>query len=179
MTLPRRNAHPEHDTQINCKKFCTENIIPLHRFLAFDRSGKTSQFQHEYQRRRGMVAGTADTLVRVKDFAPLWIEVKRKGEKPTESQRLFGVAMMDVGDAWAWADSVMMYGEALEAHGILLRATWRINAEHLDLLLLGHAMKRKGVGLKSYRKPKRRGPLTAREQRAAMVYANAGKGTLL
>ena len=145
----RASAHPEHKLQIQCHKFANENILPSHKFLGFDRGRAHGQWSHEYERRRGLESGTADTLTRVKDFAPFWFELKDGANEPTDNQREFGREMIALGDGWGWGNSVLSYCRGLKAHGIPLRATAEINAEHLDRLLLAGKMKKAGKAPKS------------------------------
>lgn len=169
----RKHGHPEHNTQIQCKVFCQQNILCPYEFLGFDRGPARTMMQHEYERRRGIRRGQSDTLVKAKGFVGLWIEVKDVGKKPTDDQREFGAAMVAVGDVWDWGDSVMMYAEALNRHGIPLRATWRVNAEHLDRLLAGAKARKAGKKPRSYRP--RKAPVTAAGLRFAHAHAALGR----
>jgi hypothetical protein len=151
-----KSSHPEHKLQIQCHKFADENILVAHKFLGFDRSRAEGPWSHEYERRRGLESGTSDTATFFIELVPLWFELKDAGKEPSDKQRGFGTDMIALGHGWDWGDCVMDYCLALEAHGVPLRRTARINAEHLDRLLLAAKMKKVAKAPKSYRKPRQK-----------------------
>jgi hypothetical protein len=100
-------------------------------FLAFDRAEARGQRSHLYQARRGVRAGTSDTLT-IAAGIHLWWEAKAKGSKPTDTQQQFGQNVVAAGDYWSWGTSIADYLRDLRECGIPVVASADYLAMHWD-----------------------------------------------
>ncbi len=124
----------EHILQVRIREFVRDAVDAPHEFLAFDRSAAGGQFTHDRERSRGIRSGTADTLLMVAGMPDIWVELKRRGEKPEPGgdQEKFGEAVIAVGRMWFWADTVESYHQGLVRCGVPLRANAAFQAMHKD-----------------------------------------------
>jgi hypothetical protein len=150
----KRAAQPEHALQVQVHKFTRDCIDAPHVFLAFDRTRKLSAMQHVREKSRGLRAGTADTLLLLKSFIPIWVELKAGDNKPSDLQYQFGQDVTAVGNYWGWTASVDGYRKILAHCGVPLRPSAPLVSEHLDRLLLGAKLKHGGKVAGNYRKPR-------------------------
>lgn len=163
----------EHTFQVRLRKWVREAVATDHEFMAFDRSQASGQFTHDRERSRGLRKGTPDTLLLVKGFAPIFCELKAKGEvvKPGSAQDEMGLALMAVGCWWSWCDRVQTYCAWLQTIGVPLRANAEFLALHADGstdTLIAKAEAKAGKAPKSY-KPRAAKPTAARLRRGEAV----------
>jgi hypothetical protein len=145
-------AQPEHALQTQVCRFVRDCVAAEHVFLAFDRGRKNSAMQHVREKARGLRAGTADTLLLVKDMPPLWVELKAGTNTPSDLQDQFGDDVTAVGCRWDWTRSVIGYCAILRNAGVPLRPNAALVAAHLDALLAGRQAKSEGLLPKRKRK---------------------------
>src|SRR5688572_15358863 len=81
--------------------------------------GKRTASECAHLMRMGMVTGAADLLVLVPKKPPLWLELKKRGERPTPEQISFFHLVEKSGHAWAWCDGINAALHILRAHGAL------------------------------------------------------------
>lgn len=67
----------------------------------------------------GMLPGVADLFVKVFDRVPLFLELKKRGQKPRDDQWAFHDAALKAGCAYAWADSLDDALAALREYGAI------------------------------------------------------------
>jgi hypothetical protein len=130
----------EHPTQVKVKQWVRECIPAPKTFLAFDRTKKHSARQHINEAARGLRKGTPDTCLMVKPLPAMWVELKRKGEKPDEDQKNVGADIVASGHLWGWVDTVVGYARLIQSWGVPVSAYALLRAEHHDLVLAGEAI---------------------------------------
>lgn len=120
--------------------------------------GTKEQRAREWQhlQAQGVKQGIGDMLV----LAPghcLFVELKAKANKQSESQYAFQAKMAALGHGYEVVRSVEALGQALERNGVPLRAGWRVAAMQHDAALDSEpapAVKRTGATKgKSLRRP--------------------------
>ena len=155
---PKKRGHGEHNLQVAVKKFCGEVITVPFLFLAFDRSRKQSQFQHMYEKARGVTAGTPDCLLMVRGSPGVWCELKFGKNPVTQSQERIGAQIQEVGRFWDVCRSVTEFHTLLLRAQIPLRSNSALIAEHRDRLLAAPRIQAARVNGARGGRPKRAKP---------------------
>ena len=135
---------PEHDLQVMIRKFVAEAVKGDHLFIAFDRSRKQSPMQHMFEKARGLLKGTPDTILLTPNLPAIWVEIKAPGKTVSSlsyEQHLMGDTIKRCGHVWFWANSVVGYGQQLKAAGVPLVPWWPELAEKRDGILAAGAVK--------------------------------------
>lgn len=167
----------EHINQRHGMLFARDAIAVPHLFLSFDRQAATGQFTHARQAGRGVRRGTPDSLLVVVGCRRLWVEWKAPGVKIEAGgdQETMGARLIELGDAWGWANSCEAVRLLLMAEGIPLRENAAFLALHYDgavASIIAKAEAKRGDAPKSYRAPKKAGPrYSATGKRAARFQA--------
>jgi hypothetical protein len=74
-------------------------------YFSVPNEGKRTAMMAGHLKAMGMLPGVSD-LVMVHDGRIYFLELKAKGEKPTELQLMFGTSAMAAGAQFAWADNI-------------------------------------------------------------------------
>lgn len=130
----------EHIYQAALAKWVETYVIGPKVFLAFDRGKAPGRSKGAIlgakarQRKRGIKAGTPDTLLRVRGFAPIWWECKAPGKevKDGDDQLKVGLELIEVGDHWGWGITVEQYAVKLVNIGVPLAHGWSLGAMTAD-----------------------------------------------
>jgi hypothetical protein len=83
----------------------TLNGAPGMMFLKIANEGKRSVAMGAEMKRQGLKPGAADLLIIV-NGKPYFLELKRRGESPTDLQVAFGNEALDCGADYAWSDNI-------------------------------------------------------------------------
>jgi len=132
--------YKEFSLQILLNKWVKECVPTPHFFSSSDRSQKHGRYEHVRQKARGIIAGIPDTQLIVPGFAPIAVELKAPGNKPTEQQIRVGKAIIAAGGHWDWCDSVFGYWQILYRLGVPLHAHAETAAMAKDATLLNAAI---------------------------------------
>jgi hypothetical protein len=149
-------------------------VVGKYVFANHDRSAKQTDYQHIGEVERGALAGFPDTTLWWGPPASVFpCELKRPGgrEGPTDKQEAVGADMVALGHSWAWARTVVGYGERAEAAGVPLLPNWRTVAAHEDELVAADIRKQeaKRDGLVTPRKPFTPKPAASRVRRMGKI----------
>lgn len=118
--------------QKHARLWCREALAVSYEFFAFDRSKKTSQWSHMYEKMRGIQRSTPDTLLVVAGSVGIWCEFKSPGNKPNDGQKAMGERLQMLGNYWFWATSVEEYMRHMSLLGIPMHANAAFLAMHHD-----------------------------------------------
>lgn len=132
----RRPVQREHELAKAVRVFVRDAIDVLssdYQFFAFDSAQKATDNQRARMISRGIVVGTPDTLLCVKDHKPLWCELKWKAGKPSDDQNRLLQKLYDMGHGAAVANSVHNYMLHLRSWRVPLRSQAELIAADLDL----------------------------------------------
>lgn len=154
--MPRINR--EHILQVQIKKWVRGAVDAPHVFLAFDRSKAAGQWTHMMEKARGVQAGTPDTLLCVKGFAPIWCELKAEGNEPTAAQIALGRALRGTGCHCSWTTTVGEYRRWLVIIGVPLRTNAEYQALQADAAVASLIAKAEAKAPKAKRAPRAVGP---------------------
>ena len=80
--------------------------VPGLLYFKIPNEAKRTKTEGARMKAEGMLPGVADLFVKAPRFVPLFLELKRKGEKPTEHQWAFKEAALDAECGYAWADNL-------------------------------------------------------------------------
>lgn len=134
--MNRKQPHPtlslatasEDDVQISFIDYCRRQRDERKMALHIPNEAKRSEFGHKQMVRKGLIPGAADNFIPAArgGWNGLWLELKRKGGKPTAAQFAFGRDMEACGYAWGWADSIDKAMAITERYmaGRMLRPNW-------------------------------------------------------
>jgi hypothetical protein len=162
---------PEHILQKHLKQWVREALACPHLFLAFDRGKPAGQWTHLREKARGIRAGTPDTLLRIKDRANIWCELKAPGNKATEEQTRMGDELMALGDAWFVCWNIQQYFKNLALSAVPMHANAHFLALHHDGAVeseVAKARMKKGASSK-VAKPRATSVKIARARRAGVL----------
>lgn len=101
--------------QMALVKWCRLSKVPV---IHIANEGKRSFATARWLRDMGMRAGTADLFITrmAGGFGGYWIEMKRKGKKPTELQAAFLAEMRLEGYRAEWFDDWVQAKESIEKY---------------------------------------------------------------
>jgi hypothetical protein len=137
-------GYPEHNLQVQIRKWVEACVMPPKFFEAVDRGKAAGKATHLFQKRRGAVAGTPDTRLMIPGLPIITIELKApNGRPPSEQQRRVGAAIAEAGGIWGWTRTVGGYAALCEKAKVPLYGNYVWYAQHLDALLQSSAIKKK------------------------------------
>lgn len=145
---------PEDRLQARCRMFLDTHLAPPAWWSSVGHERKQTLRQGQMQKARGIKRGLPDIMI----WAPgyfLGVELKCGGNKPTDAQHAFHVAMSALGHGYDVVRSVEQLGESLINHGIPLALGWRLAAQHHDACLDGEPTIRKRTAKPREAKPSR------------------------
>lgn len=81
--------------------------VPGLLFFKIPNEGKRTRANGARMKAEGMLAGVADLFIKApRQARPMFLELKRKGQKPTKEQKAFGDAADLAFCWWEWADNL-------------------------------------------------------------------------
>jgi len=164
-------AQPEHNLQVQIKKFVRECGVGWHKFAAHDRSKKQSMMQHVREKDRGLVKGWLDTELLWDGGRTFRCEIKKPEGKPDPVKDEAQLKLIDElnqhGHPAAWVNSIVGYLAAARSAGVTFHPNADLRALDLDLVLKGAAMKATGKAPRSYK------PRTAKPTLRQVARTNA------
>ena len=125
---------PEDRLQSRCRMFLDAHLLPPCWWSSVGHERKQTLRQGAIQKARGVKRGLPDVMIWAPGFF-LGVELKAAKNTTTDAQGGFAQAMERLGHGYAVVRSVEGLGEALERHGIPLRAGWRVPAQVHDAAL--------------------------------------------
>lgn len=147
LDAPRARAKPiprEAWRQERAVTFAREAITCPHTIMAFDRSQARGEWSHRFEAKRGVRAGTPDTLTIARDDARLfhiWVEWKAPGSKPNENQT-DGLALLEsLGDVTDWCTTIEEFFFVLRDAGVPMLPGAHIMALRYDGMVDGRIAK--------------------------------------
>lgn len=153
---PKRRAKPiprEAWRQEKAVAFATAAIACPHTILAFDRSQARGEWSHRFEAKRGVRAGTPDTLTIARDGERtwhVWVEWKAEANTPNVNQ-FEGIALLkSLGDVATWCVSIEGFFNVLDDLGIPMVPGAHVMALRYDGLVDSRIAKAEGavVGVK-------------------------------
>lgn len=98
----------EDDTQQAFIAYCRVQRDERRMALHIPNEGKRSQLGHIMAVKKGLLPGASDNFIPAPraGWHGLWLELKRKGQKPTADQLAFGRDMEACGYRFHWADTL-------------------------------------------------------------------------
>lgn len=125
---------PEDRLQSRCRMLLDSHLSPPCWWSSVGHERKQTPAQGALQKARGVKRGLPDVMIWAPGFF-LGVELKSGNTTTTDAQDGFAEAMARLGHGFAVVRSVEALGEALERHGIPLRAGWRVAAQIHDAAL--------------------------------------------
>lgn len=128
----------EHILQSKLPSVCAKVVACEHMFVSYDRTQPRSEFDHIYQARRGIRRSIPDTDLLLDGGKSFRCEIKRPGVRLEEgsAQEEMLIKLNLLGHKASWANSITMYCEEAERHGVPLRGNWRTVAQIADQQVL-------------------------------------------
>lgn len=157
----RMAGSPEHNLQVQIKKWARECIAEPHVFLAFDRSRARGDFTHAREAARGLRRGTPDTVLMFR-ARWMWVELKAGKNTTSDAQDLLHGEMSAIGHNVRVCWSVTDYWRCCVAEGVKMVQWAEARADGLDALLTGE-------GLPKAKSAKPRQPRTKRPSSKAIA----------
>ena len=104
-----QDADPDETTmQIYIRHWVKEKTDLLPSFFHFENEGKSSWVRGKLQKKMGVVSGVSDIFISRSNasYKGIWIELKKKGKKPTKEQKDFMEQMRSDGYYTTWCDTI-------------------------------------------------------------------------
>lgn len=158
-------ARPEHNLQVQIRKWVRGHVPHPHVFLAFDRTAKQSALQHVFESRRGIRSGTPDVCL-LHNGAAIWTELKAPDGVVSIAQKELHAEMDAAGFHVSVVRSVRAYAEDLLARHVTLLPLALERADAADRLLAAPGQR---LGKKRPAKPFVAKPSAARMRKASAV----------
>ena len=106
--IPQDSDPDENTMQIYIRHWVKQKTDLIESFFHFENEGKTSWVRGKVQKKMGVVSGVSDIFIsRSNDnYKGIWIELKKKGKKPTKEQYSFMEQMRSDGYHATWCDTI-------------------------------------------------------------------------
>jgi hypothetical protein len=134
--MRKRPVQREHELAKAVRIFVRDALdVPIadYQFFAFDSAQKATDNQRARMIARGIVVGTPDTLLCIKQHQPFWCELKWGNNTTSDDQKRLLDKLLVMGHHVGVTRSVVGYCMLLHLARIPLRSSARLIATDLDL----------------------------------------------
>lgn len=139
---------PEAKLQTKIKKWAKEFLPPGSLFLGLDLARKASDYSRISDAIRGVTGGTPDTVVLIPNYRSIWVELKWKGNKPSERQVFRMEEIRRAGHLADWCNTVEGFAGILASNFVPISNYGREVAAAYDRELIESVQRDKEAGPK-------------------------------